>query len=80
MRELLAGARHPARNVEQNVADLRAQIAANEKGREELLRMVRHFGLDTVRAYMAHVQDNACLLYTSPSPRDRTRHRMPSSD
>ncbi|MCL4748090.1 MAG: hydantoinase B/oxoprolinase family protein, partial [Burkholderiaceae bacterium] len=59
LRELLAGARHPARNVEQNVADLRAQIAANEKGREELLRMVRHFGLDTVRAYMGHVQDNA---------------------
>ncbi len=59
LRELLAGARHPARNVEQNVADLRAQIAANEKGREELLRMVRHFGLDTVRAYMVHVQDNA---------------------
>jgi 5-oxoprolinase (ATP-hydrolysing) len=59
LRELLAGARYPARNVEQNLADLRAQIAANEKGRDELLRMVKHFGLDVVRAYMQHVQDNA---------------------
>jgi 5-oxoprolinase (ATP-hydrolysing) len=59
LRELLGAGRYPARNVEQNVADLRAQIAANEKGREELLKMVRHFGLDTVRAYMTHVQDNA---------------------
>jgi 5-oxoprolinase (ATP-hydrolysing) len=59
LRELLTSARHPARNVEQNLADLRAQIAANEKGRDELLRMVRHFGLDVVRAYMRHVQDNA---------------------
>ena len=59
IRALLMGARYPARNIEQNLADLRAQIAANEKGREELIRMVRHFGLDTVLAYMAHVQDNA---------------------
>jgi 5-oxoprolinase (ATP-hydrolysing) len=59
MRALLSGARYPARNIEQNLADLRAQIAANEKGREELLRMVRHFGLETVLAYMGHVQDNA---------------------
>jgi 5-oxoprolinase (ATP-hydrolysing) len=59
LRELLAQARYPARNPDQNVADLRAQIAACEKGREELLRMVEHFGLDTVRAYMNHVQDNA---------------------
>ena len=58
-RELLTGARYPTRNVDQNMADLRAQIAANEKGREELLRMVEHFGLDVVRAYMGHVQDNA---------------------
>ncbi|HEX4340007.1 MAG TPA: hydantoinase B/oxoprolinase family protein [Polyangiaceae bacterium] len=56
---LLAGARYPARNPDQNVADLRAQIAACEKGREELLAMVRHYGLATVRAYMNHVQDNA---------------------
>ncbi|MCL2898739.1 hydantoinase B/oxoprolinase family protein [Brenneria tiliae] len=59
LRELLLGARYPARNVEQNLADLRAQIAANEKGREELLRMVDAFGLEVVRAYMRHVQDNA---------------------
>jgi len=59
MRALLAEARHPARNIDQNLADLRAQIAANEKGREELLRMVDAFGLDVVQAYMRHVQDNA---------------------
>ncbi len=56
---LLTGGPHPARNPQQNLADLKAQIAANEKGREELLRMVDQFGLDVVHAYMRHVQDNA---------------------
>ncbi len=59
LRELLAGAVYPARNPDQNLADLRAQIAANEKGREELLKMVEHFGLAVVQSYMGHVQDNA---------------------
>jgi 5-oxoprolinase (ATP-hydrolysing) len=59
MRELLGAARYPARNPDQNIADLRAQVAANEKGVQELKRMVAHFGLDVVRAYMGHVQDNA---------------------
>ena len=59
MRARLAGARYPARNPDQNIADLRAQIAANEKGVQELRRMVAHFGLDVVRSYMQHVQDNA---------------------
>jgi 5-oxoprolinase (ATP-hydrolysing) len=59
VRALLAGARHPARNPDQNLADLRAQVAANQKGVEELHKMVAHFGLDVVRAYMGHVQDNA---------------------
>jgi 5-oxoprolinase (ATP-hydrolysing) len=59
MRELLGSATYPARNPDQNIADLRAQIAANEKGVQELKRMVAHFGLDVVRAYMRHVQDNA---------------------
>ncbi|XYJ08579.1 hydantoinase B/oxoprolinase family protein [Telluria sp. B2] len=58
-RELLGSARYPARNPDQNMADLRAQVAANQKGVEELHRMVAHFGLDVVRAYMGHVQDNA---------------------
>ncbi len=57
--ERLAAARYPARNPEQNLADLRAQVAANQKGVEELARMVAHFGLDVVTAYMRHVQDNA---------------------
>ncbi|KQT54963.1 5-oxoprolinase [Aureimonas sp. Leaf454] len=50
---------YPARNVPQNIADLRAQIAANEKGVHEMRRMIAEFGLETVQAYMAHVQDNA---------------------
>ncbi|WP_339155677.1 hydantoinase B/oxoprolinase family protein [Actinomadura luteofluorescens] len=57
--ELLTSAPHPSRNPLDNVADLRAQIAANEKGVVELRDMVRHFGLDVVHAYMRHVQDNA---------------------
>ena len=56
---LLGSGRYPSRNVSQNLADFRAQIAANQKGVEELLKMVEHFGLDVVRAYMRHVQDNA---------------------
>ncbi len=56
---LLGSGRYPARNAEQNLADLRAMIAANEKGVQELRRMVEHFGLDVVHAYMRHVQDNA---------------------
>jgi 5-oxoprolinase (ATP-hydrolysing) len=58
-RALLLGARYPARNPDQNMADLRAQVAANQKGVDELRKMVAHFGLDVVRAYMGHVQDNA---------------------
>ena len=56
---LLCSGKYPVRNVQQNLADLRAQIAANEKGVQELRRITEHFGLDTVRAYMRHVQDNA---------------------
>jgi len=50
---------YPSRNPEVNLADLRAQIAANERGAAELRRMCEHFGLDVVTAYMGHVQDNA---------------------
>ncbi len=57
--DLLRSARHPSRNPPVNLADLRAQIAANEKGVQELGRMTEHFGLDVVAAYMGHVQDNA---------------------
>jgi 5-oxoprolinase (ATP-hydrolysing) len=59
LRGRLAGNRHPARNPDQTIADLRAQIAANEKGVQELRAMVGHFGRATVDAYMRHVQDNA---------------------
>ncbi len=53
------GARWPSRNPQQNLADLKAQIAANEKGVQELTRMVDQFSLPVVQAYMQHVQDNA---------------------
>ncbi|MFP5466272.1 MAG: hydantoinase B/oxoprolinase family protein [Gammaproteobacteria bacterium] len=56
---LLRSGRYPSRNPQQNLADLKAQIAANEKGVQELRRMVGQFGLDVVQAYMRHVQDNA---------------------
>ncbi|HMM14844.1 MAG TPA: hydantoinase B/oxoprolinase family protein [Parvibaculum sp.] len=59
MRAQLASGRWPARNPDQNIADLRAQIAACEKGAQELRRMVAQFGLGVVEAYMRHVQDNA---------------------
>ncbi|MEO5670520.1 MAG: hydantoinase B/oxoprolinase family protein [Ramlibacter sp.] len=59
MLDLLRSGAHPSRNPEQNMADLKAQIAANEKGVQELRKMVEQFGLDVVQAYMRHVQDNA---------------------
>jgi len=57
--ELLTGGPYPPRNLRQNIADLQAQLAANEKGAAELARMVDLFGGETVSAYMGHVQDNA---------------------
>ncbi len=57
--DLLTSAEFPSRNPGANLADLRAQIAANEKGVAELGQLVREFGLDVVTAYMGHVQDNA---------------------
>ncbi len=59
MLALLESGQYPSRNPQQNMADLKAQIAANEKGVQELRKMVEQFGLDMVQAYMGHVQDNA---------------------
>ncbi|MGH8804447.1 MAG: hydantoinase B/oxoprolinase family protein [Polaromonas sp.] len=56
---LLKSGKYPSRNPQQNMADLKAQIAANEKGVQELRKMVEQFSLDVVLAYMRHVQDNA---------------------
>ncbi len=56
---MLASGKYPARNVEQNLADLRAQVAACQKGAAELEAMVSHFSLPVVQAYMQHVQNNA---------------------
>ncbi|MEH3085848.1 MAG: hydantoinase B/oxoprolinase family protein [Xylophilus ampelinus] len=56
---LLRSGEYPSRNPRQNIADLQAQIAANQKGVQELRRMAAQFGLDVVQAYMRHVQDNA---------------------
>ena len=58
-RELLLSGRYPCRNIDQNLSDLTAQIAANETGVQELQKMIKHFGHEVVIAYMGHVQDNA---------------------
>jgi len=58
-RALLASGPYPCRNIDQNMADLEAQVAANETGIREVQAMVESFGLETVLAYMGHVQDNA---------------------
>jgi 5-oxoprolinase (ATP-hydrolysing) len=57
--ELLSSGRYPARNIPQNIGDLHAQIAANEKGVRELARLVEQFSLAGVQAYMGHVRSNA---------------------
>ena len=57
--QFLCGGTYPVRNPMQNLADLRAQIAANERGVQELHKMVEHYSLETVQAYMGFVQDNA---------------------
>ncbi|MBL4739903.1 MAG: hydantoinase B/oxoprolinase family protein [Sneathiella sp.] len=58
-RKMLASGIYPCRNIDQNIADLTAQIAANETGIRELRKMVSHFSIEVVAAYMQHVQDNA---------------------
>ncbi|MGD1924025.1 MAG: hydantoinase B/oxoprolinase family protein [Paracoccaceae bacterium] len=58
-RALLASGKYPCRNIDENMADLAAQVAANETGVREVQKMIRQFGLAVVHAYMKHVQDNA---------------------
>jgi 5-oxoprolinase (ATP-hydrolysing) len=55
----LNSGKYPARNPDQNIADIRAQIAANENALQELRKMVEGFSIETVKAYMGHMQDNA---------------------
>ncbi|MDU9003023.1 hydantoinase B/oxoprolinase family protein [Sedimentitalea todarodis] len=57
--QVLGSGRYPCRNIAQNMADLQAQVAANETGRQALLKVAERYGLDVVTAYMGHVQDNA---------------------
>ncbi len=61
IRKILKNHTYPARNINQNIADFKAQIAANNRGATELLKMVQQYGLATVQAYMQFVQDNAEL-------------------
>ncbi|MGK7935412.1 MAG: hydantoinase B/oxoprolinase family protein, partial [Xenococcaceae cyanobacterium] len=61
VREILNNHPYPARNPHQNIADFKAQIAANNRGVNELLKMVEQYGLETVQTYMQFVQDNAEL-------------------
>jgi 5-oxoprolinase (ATP-hydrolysing) len=59
MRQLLSQGKWPARNIDTNIADFKAQLASCEKGMQELLKIVKHYGLSVVHAYMKHVQNNA---------------------
>jgi 5-oxoprolinase (ATP-hydrolysing) len=59
LRELLSGARYPVRNIAQNVADLQAQMAANQQGIRQLGKAVERYGLDTVERYLGFVRENA---------------------
>ncbi len=59
IRDILAGGKYPARNINMNIADFKAQLASCEKGSQELAKIVNHYGLEVVQAYMSHVQDNA---------------------
>jgi len=59
IKELLTQAEYPARNINQNIADLKAQVAAAEKGSQELKKVIEHYGVEVVHAYMGYVQDNA---------------------
>ncbi|MGX9145248.1 hydantoinase B/oxoprolinase family protein [Mesorhizobium sp. 128a] len=80
LQTLLTDHPYPARNPHQNIADLKAQIAANEKGVAELRKMVAHFGLDVVEAYMRHVQDNAAESVRRVLERlpDRSEYEYPT--
>lgn len=71
IRRLLSGP-YPARNPAQNVADLKAQVAANHKGALELQRLYEHYGFDTLNAYMGYVQDNAAEAVTQALGRLRS--------
>ena len=70
---LLTQGPYPARDPAQNIADLKAQAAANAKGVDELGKMVAQYGLDVVQAYMGHVQDNAAASVARVIERARTR-------
>jgi len=69
VRDWLKSSKYPARNSEQNIADLQAQIAANNKGVLELKKMVAYYSLDTVKSYMQHVQNNAAETVRRLLPR-----------
>jgi 5-oxoprolinase (ATP-hydrolysing) len=60
-RDLLEGAKHPARNVEQNIADLKAQLAANQQGIRQLEKAIDRYGVETVQSYLRHVRENAAV-------------------
>ena len=58
-RQLLSSGKYPCRNIEENLADLAAQVAANETGVREVNKMIEQFGVKVVHSYMRYVQDNA---------------------
>ena len=78
LRDCLTTATYPARNPDQNLADLQAQIAANNKGAQELQRTVGQYGLQTVQAYMQHVQNNAEQAIRKAIRQLCTQHSQPT--
>lgn len=59
MRKILSYGKYPCRNIDHNMEDLAAQVAANVTGIREIQSMINQFSIETVQAYMLHVQDNA---------------------
>ncbi|MDJ0680502.1 MAG: hydantoinase B/oxoprolinase family protein [Xenococcaceae cyanobacterium MO_167.B52] len=59
IQKVLTNHQYPARNIQQNIADFKAQIAANNRGLQELQKMVEKYSLEVVQNYMQFVQDNA---------------------
>src|SRR5882724_6437823 len=74
LRDALLGAQFPARNPDQNVADLQAQLAANARGIAEIERAVHRHTLQVVHSFMRHVQDNAAT-----SVRNAIGHLQPGA-
>jgi len=80
LRALLGSGPYPARNIDQNIADLKAQMAANEKGVQEIKLLIEEFGLQTVQAYMGHIKENAAFSVRNIIPHIEPGHFALTTD